>query len=82
MTSLAFVLGTLPLAMATGAGAASRVALGMAVVGGMLSATVLAVFLVPVFFIVVLRLFRVKPRGRPASAQELNLTPQATVRPA
>lgn len=82
MTSLAFVLGTLPLAIATGAGAASRVALGMAVVGGMLSATVLAVFLVPVFFMVVLRLFRVKPRGRPAPAQELNLTPQVTVRPA
>jgi len=64
MTSIAFILGTLPLAVAAGAGAGSRIAIGMAVVGGMLSATVLAVFFVPAFFVVVLRLFRVKPRPR------------------
>jgi multidrug efflux pump len=62
MTSIAFVLGTFPLAVASGAGGGSRMAIGVAVVGGMLSATVLAVFFVPVFFVVVLRLFRVKPR--------------------
>jgi len=62
MTSIAFVLGTLPLAVAAGAGAGSRIAIGMAVVGGMISATVLAVVFVPVFFVVVLRLFRVKPK--------------------
>ena len=62
MTSIAFVFGTIPLAIATGAGAASRIAIGTAVVGGMLSATVLAIFFVPVFFVVVLRLFRVQPR--------------------
>jgi multidrug efflux pump len=62
MTSIAFMFGTIPLAIATGAGAASRIAIGTAVVGGMLSATLLAIFFVPVFFVVVLRLFRVKPR--------------------
>ena len=67
MTSIAFVCGTIPLAVATGAGAASRIAIGTAVVGGMLSATVLAIFFVPVFFVVVLRLFRVKPRPAPGA---------------
>src|SRR5580704_11285772 len=66
MTSIAFVFGSLPLAIASGAGAASRVAIGTAVVGGMVSATVLAIFFVPVFFVAVLRLFRVKPRPSPA----------------
>ena len=67
MTSIAFVFGTFPLTVATGAGAASRIAIGTAVVGGMLSATLLAIFFVPVFFVAVLRLFRVKPR--PSAAQ-------------
>ena len=62
MTSLAFVCGVFPLAIASGAGAASRTAIGTAVVGGMATATVLAVFFVPVFFVAVLRLFNVKPR--------------------
>ncbi|MDB5840803.1 MAG: efflux transporter permease subunit [Herminiimonas sp.] len=53
MTSLAFILGVLPLALASGAGSASQRAIGTGVMGGMLSATVLAVFLVPVFFVVV-----------------------------
>jgi multidrug efflux pump len=66
MTSIAFVVGTIPLAIATGAGAASRIAIGTAVVGGMLSATLLAIFFVPVFFVAVLRLFGVKPRPTPA----------------
>jgi multidrug efflux pump len=62
MTSIAFMFGTFPLAIASGAGAASRVAIGTAVVGGMMSATLLAIFFVPVFFVVVLRLFRVTAR--------------------
>ena len=62
MTSLAFILGVAPLAVATGAGSGSENAIGTGVVGGMLTATVLAVFLVPVFFVVVLRLCRVAPR--------------------
>jgi len=57
MTSLAFILGVLPLALATGAGANSQRAIGTGVMGGMITATVLAVFLVPVFYVVVRRLF-------------------------
>jgi len=57
MTSFAFILGVLPLAIASGAGSASQRAIGTGVMGGMITATVLAVFLVPVFFIVVRRLF-------------------------
>ncbi|WP_428484459.1 efflux RND transporter permease subunit [Rhodopila sp.] len=60
MTSLAFILGVAPLAISTGAGSGGQNAIGTGVVGGMLSATVLAIFLVPVFFVVVLRLFRVQ----------------------
>jgi multidrug efflux pump len=61
MTSLAFIFGTLPLAVATGAGAGAHVAIGTAVIGGMTGATVLAIFFVPVFFVAVLGFFRVQP---------------------
>jgi multidrug efflux pump len=57
MTSLAFVFGVLPLVISTGAGSASRHAIGTGVMGGMIAATVLAIFFVPVFFVVVRRLF-------------------------
>ena len=57
MTSIAFIAGVSPLLFSSGAGAASRHALGTGVVGGMLAATVLAVFFVPVFFVVVRRIF-------------------------
>ena len=57
MTSLAFVFGVLPLVISTGAGSAARHAIGTGVAGGMIAATVLAIFFVPVFFIVVRRLF-------------------------
>ena len=60
MTSLAFMLGVLPLAISRGAGSASQQAIGTGVMGGMITATVLAVFFVPVFFVVVMRLFRRK----------------------
>jgi HAE1 family hydrophobic/amphiphilic exporter-1 len=53
MTSLSFVLGTFPLLVAAGAGAASRQSLGTAVFGGMLTATFLTIFFVPVFFFVI-----------------------------
>jgi multidrug efflux pump len=53
MTSLAFIAGVLPLAISTGAGAQSRIAIGTAVIGGMLAGTVLAVYFVPLFFVVV-----------------------------
>ncbi|QDH17137.1 efflux RND transporter permease subunit [Swingsia samuiensis] len=60
MTSIAFVCGVFPLAIATGAGSAARVAIGTCVVGGMFTATLLAVYFVPVFFVMTLRLFRVQ----------------------
>ena len=57
MTSLAFIFGVLPLAVSTGAGAGGQNAIGRSVVGGMFSATVFGIFLVPMFFVVVSRLF-------------------------
>jgi len=71
MTSLAFILGVLPLALSSGAGSGGQNAIGTGVAGGMLSATFLAIFLVPVFFVVVLRLFKVKPvkSGEPPPPQ-------------
>ncbi|KGD75211.1 multidrug transporter [Tatumella morbirosei] len=57
MTSLAFILGVLPLAISTGAGSGSQNAVGTGVIGGMVTATCLAIFLVPVFFVVVRRRF-------------------------
>ncbi len=61
MTSLAFTAGVIPLVVATGAGSASQRAVGTGVMGGMISATVLAIFLVPVFFVVIRRIFKEKP---------------------
>ena len=52
MTSFAFIIGCLPLAIATGAGSAARNGMGVAVVGGMLFATSLGIFLIPVFFVI------------------------------
>jgi multidrug efflux pump len=60
MTSLAFVAGVMPLAVSTGAGANSRVSIGTGIVGGTVTGTVLAVFLVPVFFVLVRKLVRGK----------------------
>jgi multidrug efflux pump len=58
MTSFAFIFGVLPLAISTGAGANSRIAIGTAVIGGMLTATLLAVFYIPLFFVLVRRTTR------------------------
>ncbi len=55
MTSFAFIFGVLPLALASGAGANSRVAIGTSVIGGMLTATLLAIFFIPLFFVLVRR---------------------------
>ncbi|WP_165217018.1 efflux RND transporter permease subunit [Affinirhizobium pseudoryzae] len=60
MTSLAFILGVVPLAIATGAGSAAQNSIGIGVLGGMLSATVLGIFFVPSFFVVVRKLTRGK----------------------
>jgi len=66
MTSFAFIFGVLPLAIATGAGAGGRIAIGTAVIGGMLTGTFLAIFLVPVFFVAVRGVFK----GKQVSALE------------
>jgi multidrug efflux pump len=66
MTSLAFILGVLPLAISSGAGSGGQNAIGTGVIGGMLSATVLAIFFVPVFFVAVRKVF--SPRPAPANA--------------
>lgn len=58
MTSLAFIFGVLPLALSSGAGANSRIAIGTSVIGGMLTATVLAIFFIPLFFVIVRRTTR------------------------
>ncbi|MGO2355759.1 MAG: efflux RND transporter permease subunit [Marinomonas foliarum] len=63
MTSLAFMVGTLPLALSSGAGANSRISIGSGIVGGTLTATVLAIFFVPLFFVVVRRIFPKRPDG-------------------
>ena len=55
MTSFAFIFGVLPLAVSTGAGANSRIAIGTSVIGGMLTATILAIFYIPLFFVLVRR---------------------------
>src|SRR5687768_4022414 len=70
MTSLAFILGVFPLVVATGAGAASRNSIGTGVFGGMLAATFLAIFFVPLFFVVIGKLKR-----RAKHAEDSRTTP-------
>jgi len=62
MTSLAFILGVMPLALSTGAGSASQHAIGTGVAGGMFTATFLAIFFVPIFFVSVRRVFKPKDK--------------------
>jgi multidrug efflux pump len=70
MTSLAFTLGVLPLALASGAGSASQRAIGTGVIGGMLTGTVLAVVFVPIFFVVVRTLFKGSARQHQRDAEQ------------
>jgi multidrug efflux pump len=72
MTSMAFLFGVLPLAIASGAGSASQRAIGTGVMGGMLTATSLLVIFVPVFFVVVRRIFKGSERQRRMYAHELD----------
>jgi HAE1 family hydrophobic/amphiphilic exporter-1 len=73
MTSIAFILGVLPLVFAEGAGAASRQSLGTAVFGGMVTSTVLAVFFVPAFYVAVQRFAELwgPPRGMREHAEHV-----------
>jgi multidrug efflux pump len=70
MTSMAFILGVLPLVVASGAGSASQRGIGTGVMGGMISATMLSVLFVPVFYVVVRRLFHGSERQRRLHAHE------------
>ncbi|HUR90568.1 MAG TPA: efflux RND transporter permease subunit [Ramlibacter sp.] len=72
MTSMAFIFGVLPLAIASGAGSASQRAIGTGVMGGMITATSLLVLFVPVFFVVVRKLFKGSERQRRMYAHELD----------
>jgi multidrug efflux pump len=75
MTSMAFILGVVPLFVASGAGSASQRAIGTGVMGGMLSATALGVFFVPVFFVVVRSIFKGSERQRKMYAHEESAAP-------
>jgi multidrug efflux pump subunit AcrB len=70
MTSLAFILGVVPLAIAVGAGAEMRSTLGIAVFAGMLGVTIFGIFLTPVFYYVIVRLFGTPPAATASSTQE------------
>jgi multidrug efflux pump len=70
MTSMAFILGVLPLAIASGAGSAGQRAIGTGVMGGMVTATALGLFFVPVFFVVVRTLFKGSERQRKKYAHD------------
>ena len=69
MTSLAFTAGVLPLAISTGAGANSRIAIGTGIIGGTLTATLLAIFFVPLFFVLVRRVFPAIPHDDAQSTE-------------
>lgn len=71
MTSLAFTFGVLPMAIASGAGAGSQHSIATGVVGGMITATVLAVFFVPLFYVVVVKLFEGLMKRKPNAVKEV-----------
>ncbi|MBO0133160.1 efflux RND transporter permease subunit [Agrobacterium burrii] len=73
MTSLAFSLGVLPMAIASGASAASQNAIGTGVLGGMISATILAIFFVPVFFVFVMKFFGDRKKDDKIAADAVSL---------
>jgi len=76
MTSLAFILGVLPLAISRGAGAASQHAIGTGVIGGMLTATVIAPLMIPMFYIVVDRLFHGRKHKQDGAQREAPPRPE------
>lgn len=75
MTSLAFTLGVVPLAISSGAGSGAQNAIGVGVIGGVVAGTVLAVLFVPVFFVLVLRVFRARRKGEAAPVQAKGKAP-------
>jgi HAE1 family hydrophobic/amphiphilic exporter-1 len=77
MTALSFLLGVIPLVIASGAGANSRVSLGTAVFGGMLAATVFGVFMIPLLYVVVQTVAEKLSRKKPAPTPQPTPTPQS-----
>jgi HAE1 family hydrophobic/amphiphilic exporter-1 len=77
MTSIAFGFGVIPLAIAHGAGASAQMAIGTSVLGGMITATFLAVFFIPLFYVLVVNVFG---RKKPAAAASLS-TAQSSITP-
>ncbi len=78
MTSLAFMLGVMPLAISSGAGSGGQNAIGTGVIGGMLSATVLAIFFVPVFFVATLKWLQGATPHHAASPESNDATPRGS----
>ena len=78
MTSFAFVMGVLPMARATGAGAYSRNSLGIVIAFGMLISTVLGRFVIPVYYVLGERLIRAFSRGEPHEEREKESAPEGT----
>ncbi|WNC08006.1 efflux RND transporter permease subunit [Pseudomonas coleopterorum] len=77
MTSVAFILGVLPLVFSSGAGSTSQNAIGTGVIGGMLASTFLAIFMTPLFFVLVSRLFVAKQNAHGASEVPQRTEPQS-----
>jgi len=75
MTSLAFGFGVLPLTLATGAGAGAQKAIGTCVLGGMITATSLAILFIPLFYVVICRIFGSRRRGRIESTEPARINP-------
>ncbi|MCV2368928.1 multidrug efflux RND transporter permease subunit [Roseateles oligotrophus] len=71
MTSLAFILGVLPLVKASGAGAATQHSVGTGILGGMLAATLVGVFFTPLFYVAMMSLFKPKPEPKPEKSAEV-----------
>ncbi|WP_051303500.1 efflux RND transporter permease subunit [Comamonas composti] len=82
MTSLAFGFGVIPLAIGTGAGAGGRNAIGTAVLGGMLASTLLGIFLVPVFFLLIRSWFKSRSRTDDSRTDDDSHTPSSQAEPA
>jgi len=82
MTSLAFILGVMPLAFSTGAGAGARISAGTGVMGGMFAATFLAIFFIPWFFKLIVDRRLTEPRSRVEIEEEARRRREAALRPA
>ena len=76
MTSLAFGFGVLPLALATGAGAGAQKAIGTSVLGGMITATSLAIFFIPLFYVVIYSTFGRRKLGQMHAAASADVNPK------